>query len=190
MIGKELRLNVERAAIPNRERYAAWLIGTVSLLVVSVVALLMFVPTGAFLWPNRFDLGWLPHLNATFNGLSAILLSAAFLFIRRRQVRFHRLCMLSAFGFSSLFLFSYIVYHISAGHTEFSGPTWLRPLYFPLLGSHIVLAILVLPLALTTLYRARQRTFSRHRRIARWALPIWLYVSVSGVAIYLLLYHV
>jgi uncharacterized membrane protein YozB (DUF420 family) len=149
----------------------------------------MFVPTGVFEWQNHIDLGWLPHLNATLNASSALLLSAAYLFIRRRQVRFHRLCMLSAVGFSTLFLVSYVVYHLSAGHTQFSGPAWLRHIYYPLLGSHILLAVLVLPLALTTLYRARQAVFSRHRRIARWTLPLWLYVSVSGVAIYLLLYH-
>jgi uncharacterized membrane protein YozB (DUF420 family) len=97
--------------------------------------------------------------------------------------------MLSAVGFSTLFLVSYVVYHLSAGHTQFSGPAWLRPIYYPLLGSHILLAVLVLPLALTTLSRARQAFFNRHRRIARWTLPLWLYVSVSGVAIYLLLYH-
>jgi uncharacterized membrane protein YozB (DUF420 family) len=98
--------------------------------------------------------------------------------------------MLSAFSFSTLFLLSYVVYHLSAGHTEFTGPPSLRSLYLPLLISHIILATLVLPLALTTLYRAQQRAFTRHRRLARWTLPLWLYVSLSGVAIYLLLYHV
>lgn len=183
-------MNVERAAIHIRERYAVWLIGAVSLLVVLVVALLMFVPAGVYIRPSRADFNWLPHLNAAFNGLSACLLSAAYLFIRRRKIKYHRLCMLAAFTFSTLFLVSYVVYHISAGHTEFSGPAWLRPLYYPLLASHIFLAVLVLPLALTTLYRAQQKTFSRHRQIARWTLPLWLYVSVSGVGVYLLLYHV
>ncbi len=183
-------MNVERAAIANRERYAVWVIGAVSLLVILVVALLMIAPRGSFIRPNRLDLSWLPHLNATLNGLSALFLLAAYFFIRRRQVRFHRLSMLSAFAFSALFLVSYVLYHLSAGHTTFNGPAWLRSLYLPLLISHIILAIVVLPLALTTLYRARQGTFSRHRRLARWTLPLWLYVSVSGVAIYLLLYHV
>lgn len=185
-----MRLNVEQAAIHNRERYALWIIGAVSLLVVLVVALLMLVPTGAWTRPNHLNLNWLPHLNAAFNALSALFLSAAYLLIRRRQIKYHRLCMLSAFSFSTLFLLSYVVYHLSAGHTEFTGPPSLRSLYLPLLISHIILATLVLPLALTTLYRAQQRAFTRHRRLARWTLPLWLYVSLSGVAIYLLLYHV
>lgn len=182
-------MNIERAAIANRERYAVWVIGAVSLLVILVVALLMFAPKGGFIRPNRFNLDWLPHLNATLNGTSACLLLAAYMFIRRRKIKYHRFCILSAFGFSTLFLVSYVVYHLSAGHTTFNGPDWLRPLYYSLLSSHILLAILVLPLALTTLYRAQQRTFTRHRRTARWAFPLWLYVSLSGVAIYFILYH-
>jgi putative membrane protein len=175
-----------RAHLPRTR--AAWLIGGVSLLVVMTVAALLTVPRVA---PSggRLDVSGLPRLNALLNAVSAILLSIAYLFIRRRRIRLHRLCMLSAFGLSALFLASYVVYHAYAGSTRFAGPDWIRPIYYVTLISHIVLAALIVPLALTTLYRALRGTFVRHRRIARWTLPIWLYVSVSGVAIYLILYH-
>jgi len=166
---------------------AGWVIGGVSLLVVLVVAILLLAPRGAS--PRRLDLSALPLLNAGLNGASAILLSMAYLFIRHRQVRRHRVCMLAAFGLSVLFLASYVIYHAIAGSMRFAGPDWIRPIYYTILTSHIVLAALVLPLALTTLYRAWQGRFVRHRRIARWTFPIWLYVSVSGVVVYLMLYH-
>ena len=171
---------------------AGWLISLVSLLVVLLVALLSLAPQGALLRADRLNdtaVAWLPRLNAGLNGASAVLLTAGTLFIRRRQVKRHRFCMLSAFGLSALFLISYVIYHAFAGSTQFPGPPYIRPIYLAILISHIVLAIVVLPLALTTLYRAWQGTFIQHRRIARWTLPIWLYVSVSGVAVYLLLYH-
>jgi putative membrane protein len=171
---------------------AGWLIGSVSLLVVLVVAVLLLTPRGAFLqivpW-GRTDVAWLPRLNAGLNATSALLLTAAYLFIRRRQVRYHRLCMLFAFGLSALFLVSYVIYHTVVGPTRFTGPDWLWPIYLAILISHIVFAVFVLPLALTTLYRAWRRRFAQHRHIARWTLPIWLYVSTSGVLVYLILYH-
>jgi uncharacterized membrane protein YozB (DUF420 family) len=97
--------------------------------------------------------------------------------------------MLSAFGVSALFLVSYVIYHYYAGSRPFAGQGWIRPVYFGLLITHIILAAVIVPLALTTIYRALTGQFSRHRRIARWTLPIWLYVSVTGVAIFLLLYR-
>jgi len=174
-----------RAHLPKTR--AGWLIGGASLLVVSAVAILLWAPRGTP--SSRPDLSALPRLNAALNGTSALLLSAAYLFIRRRQVRRHRLCMLSAFSLSVLFMVSYVIYHALAGSTRFAGPDWIRPIYFTILTSHIALAALVLPLALTTLYRAWQGTLVKHRRIARWTLPIWLYVSASGVVVYLMLYH-
>ena len=170
---------------------AGRLIGLVSLLVVLLVALLLLAPHGSLLRVNglsRADVAWLPRFNATLNGASAMLLTAAYLFIRRRQVKWHRFCMHSAFALSTLFLLAYAIYHAIAGSTKFSGPSFIRPIYLVILISHIVLAITVLPLVLTTLHRAWQGTFMQHRRIARWTLPIWLYVSVSGVVVYLLLY--
>jgi uncharacterized membrane protein YozB (DUF420 family) len=97
--------------------------------------------------------------------------------------------MLSAFGVSSLFLASYVVYHASAGSRPFPGTGWLRPVYFALLVSHVLLAAVIVPLALMTIWRALRGQFDRHRRLARWTLPLWLYVSVTGVVIYWMLYH-
>jgi len=131
----------------------------------------------------------LPTLNALLNALSAILLTAGYIFIRQKRVREHRRCMLLAFGTSTLFLISYLVYHFQVGATAFQGPGLIRPIYYGLLISHIVLAILLVPLALTVLYRALQGRFLKHKPLARQVLPIWLYVSITGVVVYLVLYH-
>ena len=137
----------------------------------------------------------MPAVNAVLNGVSAVLLTGGFLFIRRRNVAAHRACMLCAFGASVLFLVCYLVYHYHAGSRPFTGQGWIRPVYFALLISHIVLAAVIVPLALTTIYRGLSAyrgvapDVVRHVRIARWTLPIWLYVSVTGVVVYLLLYH-
>jgi len=166
---------------------AGWLIGVISALVVVTVALLLIVPRPAS--PGWLDVSALPRLNAALNGASAILLVVAYFFIRHRWVKAHRACMLSAFALSVLFLMSYVIYHASVGSVRFAGPGWIRPIYLALLVSHITLAALVLPLALTALYRAWRGRLVQHRRVARWTLPIWLYVSVSGVVIYLMLYQ-
>jgi len=165
-----------------------WAIAGASLAVVLVVAILLAAPRDA--GSKQLDVSGLPRLNAGLNAASAILLSAGYVFIRRGQVKRHRACMLTAFGLSALFLASYVIYHAVAGSIRFAGPDWLRPIYFAVLISHVALAAVVLPLALTTLRLSLSGVFVRHRRIARWTLPIWLYVSVSGVAVYLLLHHV
>ena len=130
----------------------------------------------------------LPALNALLNGLSALFLAAGFLAIRARRIPVHRALMLSAFVTSTLFLISYVTYHLSQVHTVFSGPEALRVPYYAMLTSHIVLAVALVPLVLVTLFRAWRGDFPRHRRIAGWTLPIWLYVSVTGVLVYLILY--
>jgi len=129
-----------------------------------------------------------PSLNAALNGLSAVLLMVGWVCIRRRNVPAHRVCMVGAFGLSVLFLVSYLAYHRVIGHVVFAGPPAVRPFYLALLVSHTVLAALVPPLALVTLSRAAKQQFDRHRALARWTLPIWLYVSVTGVLVYLMLY--
>lgn len=131
----------------------------------------------------------LPTLNALFNALSALCLLSGYAFIRRRQVAHHRACMIAAFVSSTLFLIGYLTYHAQAGTTRFAGQGWIRPVYFAMLISHTLLAAVVLPLAVTTLGFALKGNFQKHRRIARWTLPMWLYVSVTGVVIYLMLYH-
>jgi len=130
----------------------------------------------------------LPGLNAALNSASALFLFAGYLFIRNRKVMAHKLCMLSAFTASSLFLISYLTYHYQVGSVPFKGQGWLRVVYFSVLISHTVLATAIVPLVLVTLTRALRGSFGRHKRIARWTFPLWLYVSVTGVLVYWMLY--
>jgi len=136
------------------------------------------------------DLHDLPLLNALLNGSSALCLLAGFYFIRRHEIPKHRICMIAALTCSALFLTSYIVYHANVGSVRFTGEGGARVVYFAILVSHTVLAAAIPPLAVITLWRALKGRFSRHRRIARWTLPLWLYVSVTGVVIYIMLYRV
>jgi uncharacterized membrane protein YozB (DUF420 family) len=131
----------------------------------------------------------LPTLNAVLNATSAILLSAGYRFIRRRQITAHKRCMLSACATSALFLMSYLTYHYYIGSMPFRGQGWVRPLYFTILISHTVLAATIVPLVIVTLFRAWKADFRKHARLARWTLPIWLYVSVTGVIVYVMLYQ-
>lgn len=131
----------------------------------------------------------LPHLNALLNSVSAVLLLAGYFFVRRRRLAAHRRCMLAALGSSALFLASYLIYHFSVGSVRFQGQGWPRTVYFAVLVSHTVLATAIAPLVLVTVTRALRRRFDRHRAIARWTLPLWLYVSVTGVVVYWMLYR-
>jgi uncharacterized membrane protein YozB (DUF420 family) len=131
----------------------------------------------------------LPTLNAILNSLSALLLLNGYVAIRRRQVRLHKMSMLGAFATSSLFLISYLVYHAQIGSRPFTGQGWIRSLYFGILISHTVLAAAIVPLVLMTLRRALRADFARHVPIARRTLPLWLYVSVTGVVVYWMLYR-
>jgi uncharacterized membrane protein YozB (DUF420 family) len=131
----------------------------------------------------------LPILNAVLNGSSTLLLLAGYYCIRQKNKSAHRLFMISALVTSSLFLCSYLVYHASVGSMRFHGQGWVRPLYFVILTSHTIFAVLLPVLVIVTLTRALRKRFPEHRLIARWTLPIWLYVSVTGVLIYLMLYR-
>jgi uncharacterized membrane protein YozB (DUF420 family) len=135
------------------------------------------------------DFSLLPSLNAGLNATSAVFLVVGYTFIRTGRRRAHRACMLAAVTTSTLFLISYLIYHYSAGATPFAGQGWIRPVYFAILGTHTLLAIAMVPLVIVTLVRALRERFTLHKQIARWTFPIWLYVSVTGVAIYWLLYH-
>ena len=130
-----------------------------------------------------------PTIDAILNATSAILLALGYVFIRRKNVGAHKVCMISAVVTSTLFLIFYLTYHYYHGTTRFTGQGAVRPVYFAILGSHTVLAALIVPLVLTTLYRALTQRFERHKRIARWTLPLWLYVSVTGVVVYWMLYQ-
>lgn len=131
----------------------------------------------------------LPAVNATLNAISGVLLLIGWLLIKARRRQAHRLVMLAAFATSTLFLICYLVYHARVGSVPFTRQGFVRPVYFTILISHIVLAAFTLPLALMTLSRALRERFAQHRAIARWALPIWGYVSVTGVLVYVLLYR-
>ena len=131
----------------------------------------------------------LPTVNASLNALSAVLLACGWMFIRRREIAKHRACMLAAFTSSALFLTSYLVYHAEVGSVPYQRQGVTRTIYYVILLTHVLLAAAILPLALITLSRALAKRFDRHKKIARWTLPIWLYVSVTGVVIYVMLYH-
>ena len=131
----------------------------------------------------------LPTVNATLNAIAAVLLICGFVMIKRGRIQMHRRFMLSAFATSALFLVSYVVYHANVGSKPFEGQGAIRLVYFAILITHVVLAAIILPMALITLTHALRERFERHVPIARWTLPIWLYVSVTGVIVYVMLYR-
>src|SRR5215469_15265379 len=136
------------------------------------------------------DLTVFPALNATLNGASAVLIATGRVLIGRKQVRLHRACMIAAVVTSSIFLACYLYYHAHVGSVHFPGQGWVRSLYFTILISHTILAATVVPLVLLTLSYALRERFDKHRRIARWTFPVWLYVSVTGVIVYIMLYQI
>jgi putative membrane protein len=133
----------------------------------------------------------LPAINAALNATSAVLLSLGYYFIRRRAITAHKRCMIGAFATSTLFLISYLIYHLPGrfGSVRFTGSGGVRIVYFTILISHTILAAVIVPLVLTTLSRAWKAQFEKHKRMARWTLPLWFYVSVTGVVIYWMLYQ-
>lgn len=135
---------------------------------------------------------WIPYLptvNASLNALSGVLLTLGYLNIRRKRIDVHRRFMLAACATSTLFLISYLTYHSVAGSTRFTATGWIRPVYFSILLSHTVLAVVVLPLAILSVVNGLRMRVETHRRISRWTFPVWLYVSVTGVLVYFFLYH-
>lgn len=131
----------------------------------------------------------LPAVNATLNALSAIWLTCGYVFIRQKDKAAHRFCMIAALITSALFLISYLIYHYHAGSKPFTGQGAIRTVYFTILLTHTVLAVVIVPLVFITLFRALKARFDKHRNIARWTLPLWFYVSITGVMIYLMLYQ-
>jgi len=131
----------------------------------------------------------LPALNATLNGTSALFLTAGFILIKRGRPDLHKRCMLGALTASTLFLISYVIYHANTGSRPFPGTGAIRYAYFAILITHVILAAAILPLALVTTFRGLREQYVRHVKVARWTLPLWLYVSVTGVIIYLMLYQ-
>lgn len=142
---------------------------------------------------NIYDL---PAVNAALNGLSAVFLTLGFIFIKRGNKIAHRNCMISAFVTSIVFLTCYLIYHgyiacvLHRGPTRFLNPLWFRPIYLTILITHTILAMVIVPLILRTLWLAKKQRFEAHKKIARWTWPAWMYVSVTGVVVYLLLYQI
>ena len=135
------------------------------------------------------DVSYLPAVNATLNGTSAVLLLTGRVLIAQKRVAAHRMVMLATVTTSTLFLICYLIYHAQVGSVRFQGQGWVRPLYFGILLTHTVLAVVIVPLVMVTLARGLRGNFARHRAIARWTFPLWLYVSITGVVIYVMLYH-
>jgi uncharacterized membrane protein YozB (DUF420 family) len=133
---------------------------------------------------------YLPHFQALLNTAATLLLATGYYFIRKQKPGLHRGCMATALLISSLFMVSYLTYHARVGYMPFTGQGIIRPFYFTLLASHVILAAVIVPLVLTTVFFAITGNFDKHPRIARWTLPLWLYVSVSGVVIYILGFHI
>ena len=131
----------------------------------------------------------LPAVNAALNLTAAVLIAIGFYFIREKNIRAHKVCMISALAVSAVFLVSYLTYHYHAGSVRFTKQGWIRNVYFPLLISHTTLAAIVLPMVLRTVFLALKGRFRKHVRIARWTFPVWMYVSVTGVLVYLMLYR-
>jgi putative membrane protein len=131
----------------------------------------------------------LPAFNATLNLTAAILIAAGFYFIKQKNIHAHKLCMVSALAVSAAFLTSYLIYHYNVGSVRFTKEGWIRRVYFPLLISHTILAAIVLPMVLRTAFLSFRGRFASHVRIARWTFPVWMYVSITGVIVYLMLYQ-
>jgi len=131
----------------------------------------------------------LPTVNAALNLTAAILIGIGIYFIKQKNIRAHKVCMVAALAVSALFLTSYLTYHYNVGSVPFTKQGWIRGVYFPLLISHTALAAVVLPMVLRTAFLALKGRFSNHVRIARWTFPTWMYVSITGVVVYLMLYH-
>lgn len=168
------------------DRTFFWVVFGISLVVPAVVVVLKYLP--AEYRPNLLFAVHLPKLNAILNSLVSIALIAGFIVIRRtKNKNVHKAIMLTAFMLSAMFLISYVIYHSVVPHTEYCNTGWIKTLYLAILLSHIALAAIILPLILYTLYFSLNGNYLKHKRIARWTFPLWLYVSVSGVAVYLLI---
>lgn len=160
------------------------MIAVLSVLIPVVVALLFFMPKAG---DSDVDVSYLPAFHAILNSLTAICLVIGYINIRKRKIRVHRVAMLTAFGLSAIFLVSYVTYHFLGERTSYGGDGALKYIYYFILLTHIVLAVVIVPLVLLSVYFGISNQLARHRRISRWTFPIWLYVAVTGVLVYLLI---
>ena len=171
----------------QKDKFYIPLIVILSIIIPMVVAALMFLPDSLRLSFGGADLRSLPFFHAVLNGSTAILLFVGFVWIKNKKITLHRIAMISAFLLSAIFLVSYVISKLSNSPTPFGGEGWLRPVYYFILISHILLSIPVLPLALLAIYRGFTGEFQKHIKIVKWTFPIWLYVAITGVLVYILM---
>ena len=171
----------------QKDKFYIPLIVILSIIIPMVVAALMFLPDSLRLSFGGADLRSLPFFHAVLNGSTAILLFVGFVWIKNKKITLHRIAMISAFILSAIFLVSYVISKLSNSPTPFGGEGWLRPVYYFILISHILLSIPVLPLALLAIYRGFTGEFQKHIKIVKWTFPIWLYVAITGVLVYILM---
>jgi putative membrane protein len=176
-------VNQNRPAVSRDKKYLV-LIAVLSVLIPVVVAMLFFMPKEG---SKSVDVSFLPTLHAILNSTTAVVLVIGYYNIKRGNTRVHRAAMLTAFGLSAVFLVSYVTYHFLGERTIYGGDGFLKLFYYFILLTHIVLAVVIVPLVLLSVYFAITEQFTRHRRISKWTFPIWLYVAVTGVLVYLLI---
>ena len=169
----------------QKDKFYIPLIVILSIIIPLVVAALMFLPDSWRLSFGKADLRSLPFFHAVLNGSTAILLLVGFIWIKNKKIALHRIAMVCAFLFSAIFLVSYVISKLSNAPTPYGGEGWLRPIYFFILVSHIILSIPVLPLALLAIYRGVTGEFQKHVKIVKWTFPIWMYVAITGVLVYI-----
>jgi putative membrane protein len=160
-------------------------IGILSVAIPVVVAMLFYIPQAGGL--GKLDVSFLPHLNAALNTGTAICLIAGFLFIKNKKQRYHITAMITAFALSSIFLISYVIYHYQGTHTTYPGLGAMRAIYFFILITHIVLAAIVVPFVLLAIYFGATKQYERHKKVVKYTFPIWLYVAITGVLVYLMI---
>ena len=177
-------MRTDHTRFSNDSRYLI-LISVLSVVVPLLVAFLLFMPQTGKL--GDVDVTFLPKLHAVLNSLTALALMVGYYFVKNQNVRYHRYAMVTAFVLSSFFLISYVTYHYQAAPTSYGGEGPLRYVYYFVLLTHIVLAVVIVPLVLLSIYFGWSNQVQRHRRISRWTLPLWLYVAVTGVLVYILI---
>jgi putative membrane protein len=179
-----MSIQISEAKVKNDNLFL-FIIGILSIIIPVVVAVLFYMPqTGGL---GDLNVSFLPHLNAMLNSATAIALILGFIFIKKKKQRYHATAMLTAFGLSSIFLISYVIYHYQGTHTVFPGTGFIKVVYLSILLTHIVLAIIVVPFVLLAIYFGITRQLIKHKKTVRYTFPIWLYVAISGVLVYLMI---
>ena len=167
----------------TEKKFTVW-VWVLSIAIPAVVTVLLYLPTDA---QSGLNVRFIPMMNACINSSVSVLLLIGYYFIRQHKIAQHKLCMLSAVVMSAIFLILYVIYHYSVQETRFGGTGFIKVIYLFILLTHIVLAVVIVPLVLFTVFRALTGDFQRHKKVARWTFPLWLYVSVTGVLVYLMI---